>query len=361
MIKKVHYILFLTLLFTVGLKAQDPGKDNLTHLWTFEDGTTDDMVGNAPGEFNGDNIDLIDGDLVTFPNADGVGDSWLDLPGDELDLGSYTEVSVSAWFTPDSASNTQWNTIWFFGDDGAGAGTGSDGMALQARRGDGHARFWFTAGAAAGYNAEDGVNDVDYGNYNNNVLYHVVCEVTADNEIIMYHDGVLIGTTPLTTNPATGEIKSIADISPNFAMFCQSGYAGTGDLAWVGAIHEIAIFNKALSDEEVAFLFNAGVNGYPTAVKDKNPKVPEAFNLSQNYPNPFNPRTTIAFDLPKPGNTSLIVYDVLGKPVATLINGELKAGHHTINFSASNLSGGVYFYSLNSGDFSSTKKFILLK
>ena len=359
MIKKVHYILFLTLLLTIGLNAQDPGKEHLTHLWSFEDGTTDDMIGNVPGEFNGNNIDLIDGDLVTFPNADGVGDSWLDLNGYDLDLGSYTEVSVSAWFTPDSASNTQWNTIWFFGDDGAGAGTGSDGMALQARRGDGHARFWFTAGAPAGFNAEDGVNDDAYGNYNNNVLYHVVCEVTIDNEIKMYHDGVLIGTTPLTTNPATGDIKNIADISPNFARICHSTYAG--DFPWVGAIHEIAIFNKALSDEEVAFLFDAGVNGYPTAVKDKSSQLPETFNLLQNFPNPFNPRTTIAFDLPVPGYTSLVVYDILGRPVATLVNSELRAGHHTINFSASNLSGGVYLYTLKSGDFSSTKKFILLK
>ena len=67
------------------------------------------------------------------------------------------------------------------------------------------------------------------------------------------------------------------------------------------------------------------------------------------------------FDLAKSGDASLLVYDMLGRPVATLVNGELEAGFHTVNFNASNLAAGVYFYSLQTGDFSSVKKLILLK
>jgi alpha-L-arabinofuranosidase len=85
------------------------------------------------------------------------------------------------------------------------------------------------------------------------------------------------------------------------------------------------------------------------------------YRLYANYPNPFNPTTTISFDLAKSGNASLKVYDMLGRTVATLVNGRLTAGHHTVNFIASNLTAGVYFYSLKSGDFSSVKKLILLK
>ena len=354
---KLNYILSFVLVFVVGLNAQvDPGTENLTHLWNFEDGTADDQVGDAhPIEFVGNNIYVEDGDLVTIPNGDGVGDSWLELPGDIIDLGSYEDITVSAWFTPDSLYNTQWNTIWFFGNDGDGAGTGSDGMALQARRGDGHARFWFTAGAPAGFNAEDGVNDTAYGNYNRNVLYHVVCEVNSSSVIKMYHDGVLIDTTLLTTNPLTGDIKMIPDISPNFARFAHSTYSG--DFAWVGRIHEIAIYNKALSDDEVLFLFNEGV----PAVEDQNGQLPEAFSLLQNYPNPFNPSTTIRFSLPSSGFTSLKVYDVLGKEVATLVNGMRKAGMNSVQFNAPYSPSGIYFYTLQSGSFTETKKMMLVK
>lgn len=359
MLKKYILLFGLLLIVSAVSNAQDPGTANLTHLWDFEDGTINDKVGDAHGEFFGVNIFVEEGDLVTVPDGGTLlADSWLNVPGDILDLGSYAEISVVAWFTPDSVNNTNWNTIWFFGDDGAGTGTGSDGMALQARRGDNHARFWFTSGSPQGYNTEDGVNDDVNGNYNNNQLYFVVCNVTANGEqgeLEMYYDGLLVGTTPMLSDAGTGKDNRIENISPNFGRFCHATY--TADIPWVGRIHEIAIYNKALSVDEVAFLFDKGV----VSVEDQNGQLPETFSLLQNYPNPFNPRTTIEFSLAKSGYTSLIVYDILGKPVATLVNGELQAGYHTINFNASNLSAGVYFYSLNSGDFSSAKKLILLK
>ncbi len=356
-------LLALLLTGTGSLIAQgvDPGTDNLTHLWTFEDGTCDDPIGNVPGELIGDNIVIEGGDLVAYPNVDGIGDSWVELPGADLDLASYDEVAVSAWFTPSPDFNIEWNSVWFFGDNGAGAGTGSDGMCLQARRGDGHARFWFTAGAPAGYNAEDGVNDEVYGNYNNDELYHVVCQVNNSSELMMYHDGELVGITPLTTNPATGDIKGIIDISPNFALFCTSGYAT--DNPWVGSIHEIAIFNKALTDEEIIFLFDAGVNGFPapSAVKNKTAQLPGAFDLSQNYPNPFNPTTNITFTLKQKEAVKLAVYDALGKQVASLLDETRNAGEYTVTFDAKGLTSGVYYYKLSTGASSLTKKMLLMK
>ena len=92
---------------------------------------------------------------------------------------------------------------------------------------------------------------------------------------------------------------------------------------------------------------------------DKN--IIKDFHLYQNYPNPFNPETTIKFALPKAANVNLKIYDVLGRYIKTLVNEELEPGYHTINFNASNLTSGVYFYTLKSGDFFSVKKFILIK
>jgi hypothetical protein len=94
---------------------------------------------------------------------------------------------------------------------------------------------------------------------------------------------------------------------------------------------------------------------------EANVSKPLSFDLSQNFPNPFNTSTTIRYQLPKDNFVSLKVYDVLGKEVKTLIREFKKAGYYTINYSANDLSSGIYFYKLTTGQYSSTKKFILLK
>ncbi len=85
------------------------------------------------------------------------------------------------------------------------------------------------------------------------------------------------------------------------------------------------------------------------------------FKLNQNYPNPFNPSTKITFSIPVNSQTSLIVYDMLGRTVDVLIRGELKAGSYELIFSNSSLASGVYFYELNAGKYRDIKKMILLK
>jgi len=104
MSKKLNYwlILILMLVLAGSVAAQDPGRKHLKYLWTFEDGTLDDQVGQTHGEAVGGNIFVEDGDLVNLPNASDVGDSWVELPGDVLDLASYNDVAVAAWFTPES-------------------------------------------------------------------------------------------------------------------------------------------------------------------------------------------------------------------------------------------------------------------
>lgn len=85
------------------------------------------------------------------------------------------------------------------------------------------------------------------------------------------------------------------------------------------------------------------------------------FNLSSSFPNPFNPTTTIRYSLAAPGNVRLTVYDYLGREVAVLIDGYSVAGRHEVKFDGSNVSSGIYFYTLTSGKNSSTKKFVLMK
>jgi len=85
------------------------------------------------------------------------------------------------------------------------------------------------------------------------------------------------------------------------------------------------------------------------------------FNLEQNYPNPFNPSTTINYNLAERSAVSLKVYDVLGNEVANLVNTTQEAGQHNITFDASSLSSGLYIYTLNAGNFISSRKMMLLK
>jgi hypothetical protein len=92
-----------------------------------------------------------------------------------------------------------------------------------------------------------------------------------------------------------------------------------------------------------------------------NVELPLSYELMQNYPNPFNPSTMINFKLPKNTEVKIVIYNVLGSVVQTLVNKELIAGEYKVEFNAESLSSGVYFYSIKTSEFSKTRKMILLK
>jgi len=111
-------------------------------------------------------------------------------------------------------------------------------------------------------------------------------------------------------------------------------------------------------------------NGGLTLLEPISTQIPKTFSLSQNYPNPFNPSTKIKFDLPKSNFTlnevkglmvKMSVYDILGKEITTLVNESLKPGSYEVEFDGSNYPSGVYYYKLTSGDFTETKKMVLIK
>jgi len=97
-----------------------------------------------------------------------------------------------------------------------------------------------------------------------------------------------------------------------------------------------------------------------TGVDDEN-QIPTKYALRQNHPNPFNPTTTIRYSIPQRGHVQLKVYDILGKQVATLVNEDKPVGHHRVEFDASDLTSGVYYYRLRCNGFVETKKLVLLR
>ena len=104
-----------------------------------------------------------------------------------------------------------------------------------------------------------------------------------------------------------------------------------------------------------------GKRNTPLSVSQISSQVPLVCNLEQNYPNPFNPETKIRFDVIAAGLVKLSVYDINGKLISVLTEEDLESGKYEVTFYSDNLATGVYFYKLQSGNFSSFKKMIIVK
>jgi len=149
------------------------------------------------------------------------------------------------------------------------------------------------------------------------------------------------GSTPLTP----GETREIA-----VHVFSQINY-GTGYVQiQAGTLRNP---NTRITVDLTAIVNPVSVEGEKTLVTD--------YYLAQNYPNPFNPSTQINYGLKKSGNVEISVYNILGNKIATLFDGFKSAGKHTALLNASNLSSGVYFYKIVTGEFVQTRKMILEK
>ena len=101
--------------------------------------------------------------------------------------------------------------------------------------------------------------------------------------------------------------------------------------------------------------------GSSTVISEDKNLIPLVSKLDQNYPNPFNPTTVITYQLLTYGYATIKVYDVLGRAVATLVDGEMSAGIHTVSWDASRLSSGIFLYRLNVGNFNDVKKMMFVK
>lgn len=144
---------------------------------------------------------------------------------------------------------------------------------------------------------------------------------------------------------------------------------------------EIGTFASADPSHELMFVYNEYVDGVPH-VRDLTPEfvggqislnartpnlaLPTEFTLSQNVPNPFNPSTQVSFALPTAAKVNLSIYNVLGQHVKTLVDTDMRAGYQTVTWDGTDNTGhtvasGVYFYKLNAGDFTATKKMLMLK
>jgi len=132
-------------------------------------------------------------------------------------------------------------------------------------------------------------------------------------------------------------------------------YSYVDDEVLSGTVYSYRLTSHDIDGTTVVFdqIVSASTTGSAAEVAE--------YDLYQNYPNPFNPTTSISFNLPEAEFARLAVFDMLGREVAVLVNNSMNAGLHTVEFSASNLSAGTYFYQLTAGDFSAVRKLMLVK
>lgn len=164
-------------------------------------------------------------------------------------------------------------------------------------------------------------------------------------------------------NGPLGEIVNSGGVWNQGQQYTKN-FSATLPAGWVAENCDFAIFvydsrGTISLDSYVQQTIKGSVTS-PLGVENRN-EAPVSYSLSQNYPNPFNPTTNITFSLPKDGNMSLKIYDVVGNEVAVYWDGFMKAGIYNAEFDGSKLSSGVYFYRLTAGNFIETKKMILSK
>ena len=172
------------------------------------------------------------------------------------------------------------------------------------------------------------------------------------------------GSNPITDGPGM-YLSEFQTYPPSTQV--TSSFSGSGtSFHFNGNYHVDSTYDVTQSGQKRA-QYNAqvsvGISPYQlaSAVKSNPNNVPKNFRLYANYPNPFNPSTMISYDIPAASEVNLTVYDVLGRPVETLVNQRQSAGKYGVRFDASKVSSGVYFYRLVAGSFVSTKKLVVLK
>lgn len=195
---------------------------------------------------------------------------------------------------------------------------------------------------------------------------------------------------------STGSFKFSSEIGSKFKVkFCGSSVqtiSGAGEIIFPSNLEAFELNNNISLEKDLAvncpiilnrfeiinngfeFTYNPQFgnpfNGTKTIISNTgaiggnlsvNSSIPSEYSISQNYPNPFNPSTKIDFSLPVDSKVSIRVFDITGKEIAVLVNSVVEAGVHTVNFNASELSSGIYFYTINAGSFTKTVKMVLAK
>lgn len=209
-------------------------------------------------------------------------------------------------------------------------------------------------------------------------------DVTAEGEVtaLLWEDMVpLVGTLPngiesilpIAVSVSTLEMEFTGGVIsiPVASLTEISEDIDPAELAWLKREHILdgweSIGGDVIDDRFVSTVPFDGLSDFgigseiPLSTGDKITGIPRAYSLYQNYPNPFNPATTIRFALPESGEVRIVVYDLLGREITTLVDDYVNAGYHEVVFEAVDISSGIYVYRIHAGEYVETMRLMLLK
>jgi len=184
-------------------------------------------------------------------------------------------------------------------------------------------------------------------------------EMNSFSSFVRGREVTLFWSSDKETNNAGFEIQRASQPGSWYKVGFVNGYGNTNSVSYYSytdkGLHTGKYFYRIKQTD-----FNGNFE-YFNLNNEVNIGIPSMFDLSQNYPNPFNPSTNLEFGISDLGFVSLKVYNASGEEVATLVNEVKAAGYYTVNFNASGLSSGIYFYTLQVNNFTATKKMLLVK
>lgn len=175
-----------------------------------------------------------------------------------------------------------------------------------------------------------------------------------------YHD-ITINNLTVTGSPYAGVVVGVPEMPISNVHFQNVKITALSGVQVRNATIDTSNVNINITNGRPPYILE--INGYVNSVTGvgNNLSIPTGFSLSQNYPNPFNPSTKIKYSIPKSSIVSIKLFDILGREIKTLVQKEEKAGTYEINLNANDLSSGIYFYRIKAGNFTASKKMILLK
>ncbi len=187
-------------------------------------------------------------------------------------------------------------------------------------------------------------------------------DLLIDDGAVVYLNGEYLAKLNMPSGEITSETLASSDISGSAEFeFYSRLYAIDGLVEGTNVI-AVELHQSSVDSDDLSF--DLGLEITPdetTDISRDQQNIPEDYLLFESYPNPFNPTTTIKYQLPKASNVKLVIYDAMGREVATLVNSNKSVGSHKIEFNGASLTSGIYYYRIQAGLFINTKKMVLLK
>jgi hypothetical protein len=341
-------------------------------LYLFAVGGTYDGVYSFNYRMNAGNYKIFDPISLTFSNVTGSGtmQSYSLNPNGQggVSLCSYTKYSRTLYIFDPYGSYSE----TFYHDTDYYEILSADGNLVSTILKDYDSNHYTETYYSGGI-----IGDIDLANNGLEICYKRVDSL----QVLAFPSGAYLWSTPLNSaRDAQYYLFHLHSIFESPQIFWKiwsnpNWMTIDGTTAWLTAVFPYdAISNPTFFDLDIdgddemilisrtsPFTIKVERAGNPNGINDGTGALPLSCRLSPNYPNPFNPTTTIQFELPKASLVSLDIYDLLGRKIETLVSGKQEAGTHSVIWDGRDKSSGIYFYKLQAGDFTETKRMLLLK